>query len=389
MRGSFKIANIFNIPVYLHWTFGLILLYAFYVGHSQAGSLLQIIGTIGLLTTLFACVFLHELGHALAAKFYGVRTRDIVLTPLFGYARFERMPKKPVQEFFIALAGPAVNACIAFFIFLAGKLLFVGDFWEIFKALTLENFTFSNHSKSNYLILETGIQPSFLLLVLPALLSANLFLSVFNLIPAFPLDGGRMFRALLTTRIGRLRATGISTWLGQIIAIGLGIFAFLNSQYMLGAVAAMIYLISPQEFALVRSEELRRRFTAKSLVRTQFAKIFINDWMQTPIELVKQGIERNCLIFNLDETLAGILEESEIVDAIRGNQISSTVNQFFNPDFVSVQIGESLENIHNLMLEKGQNILPVFDGEQLVGYIDEAGLDYFLQIQTRLESSKK
>jgi Zn-dependent protease len=200
---------------------------------SAGRGLEQIFFDILFIFAIFGCIVLHEIGHALAARGYGIGTRNITLYPVGGVASLERMPEKPGREVAIALAGPAVNLVIAAALFgglLAGSALITADFEEIGP---LEQFA-------------------------TALLEANLFLFVFNLLPAFPMDGGRVLRALLALRMTRLRATEIAVGVGTILSGVFLVVGLLRSEPGLMALAVVVYLLGQAELAMVRVREAGR-----------------------------------------------------------------------------------------------------------------------------------
>ncbi|MDB2497393.1 site-2 protease family protein, partial [Verrucomicrobiales bacterium] len=196
MKWSLKLGRLFGIDVYLHFTFLLLLgflgLYYWRSTHEVAGAL----EGVSFILALFACVLLHEFGHSLMARRYGIKTRDITLLPIGGVARLEKIPEEPVRELWVALAGPAVNVVIA-------ALLFIGLLATGGLSSTQE-FTESGGS------------------FFQRLLVVNLIIVAFNLLPAFPMDGGRVLRALLAFKMGRRRATIIAANVGQVMAIGFG-----------------------------------------------------------------------------------------------------------------------------------------------------------------------
>jgi Zn-dependent protease len=222
---SWKLGRVAGIDLYLHPTFPLLLLY---VGLTQGGIL-----SVLMVAAVFGCVLLHELGHAMAARWYGITTEDITLYPIGGVARLARMPRKPGPELVIALAGPMVNVALAgvlAMIGLAGSAVVPG--WN-----------------------DPGaIVPGFLGL----LGTVNLVLAAFNLIPAFPMDGGRVLRALLAGGLGRLRATEIAALVGRVIAAGFAIYCVFHGLYLQAALAAFIYLAAGAERHRVRYEEAAR-----------------------------------------------------------------------------------------------------------------------------------
>lgn len=202
MKGSWKLGRFAGVDAYVHWTFGLLVAWAGWSAWQGAGSVLAVMLGLAFLFAVFGSVLLHELGHALVARRYGVRTHNIVLTPIGGMANLDGIPAAPRAELAIALAGPAVNVVIA-----AGLAL-----------LSAMGFG-----------LGFGL--------MSALMWANISLALFNLIPAFPMDGGRALRAWLATRMGKRAATGVAVSLGKVIAIAMAIVGlFTNPMLLLVAV---------------------------------------------------------------------------------------------------------------------------------------------------------
>ena len=218
MSNSWKLGRFAGIDVFLHPTFLMFLLYLGMTTRSAA--------VVGLFVAAFACVLLHEFGHALTARRFGIATQDITLYPIGGVARLERMPRSPGAEVLIALAGPAVNVAILLVLLL---IHFLGGPGEVIPAWFLVNLGF-----------------------------INLMLVAFNLIPAFPMDGGRVFRALLSGWIGRLRATEIAAGLGRVLAVAFGVWSATQFEWMRVALAAFIYLAAGAELASVVADERRR-----------------------------------------------------------------------------------------------------------------------------------
>jgi Zn-dependent protease len=414
MKGTLKLFTWFGIPVHLHWSFGLILIYAFYIGYSEGAGLMSAVLTLGIFIALFGCVLLHEFGHSLTAKRYGVNTQDIILTPIGGIARLERMPEKPLQEFLVAIAGPLVNVVIAIGLFLVGKFLYSGIYWEYFMATIGDQFQSLTHffsstwqflngnisfdevktlltepSKENALsteiLNESGIQVSLPLEIIPLMLGVNVWLVLFNLVPAFPMDGGRIFRSLLAMRIGRPKATHIASIVGQVIAvifIGLGLF---QGAFTLTLIGLFVFNNARSENRMVQTDDLLQRFKAKDMMRTTFTRLYLNDWMQSAADLTKQGGERNFLVFDLQDNIAGVLEEGATLISMKKRDISTTIASYYTPDWESVHPNESLKYIHYLIYQKGHSIVPVTTETGLVGVIDANGLAYFMGLQQGLK----
>ena len=227
VKWSFQIARIAGIDVRIHATF-LLLLAWLGLGYYESGGLGAVVAGLGFILLLFACVVLHEFGHALAARAYGIHTPDITLLPIGGVARLERMPEKPSQELVVAMAGPAVNVVIAF-----GLYIVLGKFFDLGDLASVED------QRGN---------------LLTKLLAINVMLVVFNLIPAFPMDGGRILRALLATRIKHARATRIAAGIGQALAVLLGILGLLGNPLLL-FIAVFVFFGAQQEAAYATLKE--------------------------------------------------------------------------------------------------------------------------------------
>lgn len=383
MRGSLKLFTWFGIPVHLHWTFGLIFVYALWIGYSNNLDIISTVWLIGFFIALFGCVLLHEYGHSLTARRYGVETRDIILTPIGGIARLERMPEKPIQEFLVAIAGPLVNVVIAAVLFLLSMLIFQGERWELFKWFLKSQFLFSGGEEAGDVMEETGASMSGILFYLPVLVATNIGLVVFNLIPAFPMDGGRIFRSLLAMRIGRVKATRAAALVGQVIAVIFIVVGVLNWEKAstLTLIGFFVFITARTENSMVRLDDILRRFKARDLLRPHFTRLTTNDWMQTPIEMLQHGLERSFLVFDLSEKLVGALEEADILDAMKKRDFSAEITQYVQRAEL-VDAEESLQYVYHLMRQRGHSILAVVSGSELIGVIDEAGFQQFMRLKT-------
>ena len=216
MENSFPLFRVRGIGIRVHVTFPLILIWgAIQFGWLQAGGLSGAVFGVIVFLLLFGIVILHELGHSFAAQYYGVPVRQIVLLPIGGVAQLERMPEAPGQEFVIAIAGPLVNFVLALILYVAG--LAIG---HSFGSLSL-GAMFDNMSRYSLAALYNYI------------FVTNLFLGIFNLIPAFPMDGGRVLRALLATQMNYVTATRIAVVIGQNLALLFGLWGFLGGGFFI------------------------------------------------------------------------------------------------------------------------------------------------------------
>jgi Zn-dependent protease len=375
MRGALKLFTWFGIPVFLHWTFGLIFVYILWHAQSNEMSVIDTFWLTGLFMALFLCVLLHEYGHALTARRYGVKTRDIVLMPIGGVARLERMPEKPIQEFVVAIAGPMVNVVIAITILILIGIFADPAYLEVLKDAVLQS--------SGEEVLDERLQeiPQLLQFALN-LAATNIALVLFNMIPAFPMDGGRVFRALLSMRTGRAKATRIAAWVGQAIALMLVGYGLWSDGFMLAILGIFVIYAARSENEMVQMEDLLSRFTVRDVVRPQFSRLHTNDWMQSAIELLRHGLERHFLVFDFNDQLVGTLEEDEIILAIRKSNVSSEIGQHLHPAEV-VSVDDSLLKVYHLIRQQGFGIIGVMDENKLIGVVDEGGLTNFVRLEAR------
>ncbi len=225
MRWSWRIGTLAGIGIYVHYTF-LILMGWVLLSYGFSGTgLLQALGAVGFVAVVFGFVLMHELGHALTAKGFGIGTRDITLLPIGGIANIQGSPRTPGQELLISLAGPAVNFALAAFLSLAslpifGLNYFFNGTWQVSD-------------------------------ILARLIGINLMLGTFNLLPAFPMDGGRVFRAVLSWRLGHVRATGIAALTGKVLAAGMGVVGLFYNPFLAG-IAVFIWMAASAEDRAVR-----------------------------------------------------------------------------------------------------------------------------------------
>jgi Zn-dependent protease len=244
MLRSWKIGSAFGIGIYVHWSL-LFLLGLPVVGNLSSAS--GIVYRLSVLTAVLACLVLHELGHALTARQFGIRTHDITLYAIGGIARLERMSEKAWEEFWIAIAGPAVNVVLAGFLFAA--LAFLGGPLDLGMG-----------SAAGQMLFE--------------LACVNIMLVVFNLLPIFPMDGGRIFRAFLTPFFGSLRATGVAAAVGGVLALLIGtVGAYYAGNPILPILAAFVFFAGQQELAMVRHREYRRRAAPVTVLPAEYSDI--------------------------------------------------------------------------------------------------------------------
>ncbi|MFV0338390.1 MAG: site-2 protease family protein [Chthoniobacterales bacterium] len=335
MKWSYHIVTVAGIQVRIHATFFLLLLFYAYMGYTDGGTASAIYGVI-FISALFLCVTLHEFGHAFAARYFGIRTPDITLLPFGGVARLERMPRRPYQELVVALAGPLVNVFIAI-----GIAFFLGSFGTWSDFLNLD---------------RTGGD------LLAKLAVVNIALVVFNMIPAFPMDGGRVLRALLAMKFPHTKATYLAARVGQGVAILFGLWAILQpgGNFILIFIAIFVFMGAQQELMAARFEEsIPQNAQVREAMITQFLTLSASLSAAEARETVHHHPQPSFPVIGPDGALLGMLAREQIEGAglARPEQnIASLVEP--GPFLRSTDLlPPTIEKMQN----NGKMILPVID----------------------------
>ena len=293
---TLKIGTFAQIPVKIHWTFSLLLLFVVGMGFYQGMNAVQIAFYGLFVLAVFFCVILHEYGHALAARKYGIRTLDIIISPIGGLARLEKLPDRPLQELIVAIAGPLVNVAIALLIGIP-LLIYYQDINLLIPDQEFDTLT---------------QLPGFLTL----LVMINGVLFLFNLIPAFPMDGGRILRAALSFKMGRFRATKVASSVGRILAVVFVGVALMYENYTLILIGIFVFIMAKNENEQVKIEHILSQYKATQLLNPFYTKIHIGEPLQNIIRRYVVTGEHNFLVFNSLGYVAGVIPELFIRDAI-------------------------------------------------------------------------
>lgn len=352
---ALSLGRIAGIEITLHWSFLImIVLFTVFLGWKMGVFLL-----VG-----FACVVLHELGHALVARLFKIRTERIVLLPIGGLAQLERIPTNPWQELLIALAGPMVNAVL-----LGATLLTI----LIFDLPFLELLDTS--PESNEAFQTALIEPHYLHW---QLVFFNLFLFGFNLIPAFPMDGGRVLRALLATGIDYIQATRIAARIGQGFAVAFFIFALLNPQgyFLLMLVAFFIFLSGGAEVTLVRTRKLLHGRKAREAMITEFDVVEPLDPLWKVVDLMKKGHQSDFPVCR-DGRVFGVLTRTQALEAYRKHGPGVLAGDIPFTEIEAIDVEAPLEEVLELLQSSSSPLIPVESEGRLAGVITGAGLDRF------------
>lgn len=366
MTGSLQIAKIFGIPVFLHWSFGLLFVYVLFSGLSRDLNAPQIIWFQLLTLATFCCVLLHEFGHALTARRYGVPTRDIVLYPIGGVARLEYMPQKPMQELVVAIAGPLVNIAIA--------ILLSPVFYYAVSGIQERGFP---ANESDFI----GDYFWFL----PMLLIINVGLAIFNLIPAFPMDGGRVFRALLSSKLGRRKATRIATLLGQVLAVGMVVFGIWDTeQISFVLIGVFIFIAAARENRFVKQDDIWSRFTVRDIMQTDYAWLLETDPMRRALELAGSSRASHFLVMGENGEAIGTLSNEAIETAFREGDFGAPVSKYLQPGVQLLSPDDSLRQAGIKIQHTESEVFVVMENGAMVGIADSNSLYDFIALQEKM-----
>jgi len=358
MKRALTLGRIAGIRVQVHWTFVLLILWITFSGIWAETSTAGILWSNFFVIVLFGCVVLHELGHALTARQFSIQTKEITLLPIGGVASLEDIPEEPREELLITLAGPAVNIVIAFLLYLVIPF----DFLQELDETQIQQF-FSEISARNFLFL---------------LFYANVILAVFNFIPAFPMDGGRILRALLSMRLDRVKATQIAANLGQLVAVIFFFFGLLYNPF-LALIGVFIFFGAFGENVMVQHLTLLQGYNAKDAMMTDITVFDPDDSLESVIELILSGTERDFIVTNSDgHRPVGIVYNQNIIQAMKAKDGPLTVKDVMNSNFDIINESDELTAIYRKMQSEQKSFFPVTDGNRLSGAIDRTNINEFM-----------
>jgi Zn-dependent protease/CBS domain-containing protein len=350
MGGAFKIGRAAGIDLKVHWTFFLLLAYFAFAGYQGSGSLTNALVTALVIVALFVCVVLHEYGHSLVAQRLGMEILDITLLPIGGVARLKSLPEKPWDEVKIAIAGPLVNVVLAPIFFAIALLLGASP-------LDIANILQGGNSLGQ---------------IFAYLGFINVSLVVFNLIPAFPLDGGRVLRGLLATRLGAVRATDISATIGQFFAAAFFLIGLLGGNFLLALVAVFIFFGATGEAQMVRQHEQTRGLRVSDVMGTKPRTETVTPYhtFGQVLDSVIHGYQEDFPVVDESGNLVGMLTRDEIMTAAHSPERYSSVSDLMkaNVPTISSQAGLFEEGLP-ILQQSGLRALPVTENGELVGML--------------------
>lgn len=339
-----KIATLFGIPIYLHWTFLLLIVYGMVLWWYYTITFWAAFWMGSFALSLFVCVVFHELGHALMAKKYGVATVDIILSPIGGVARLDKLPEQPVQELMVALAGPLANLLISVFLF---PFYFFVD-----STVKLNVWGMLSGDANTFLLVDQYGQ-----IFIIGLFILNIVLALFNLIPAFPMDGGRMVRAILTWPFGRLKATVLASILAQIFAVFFLVYGFTNANYMLSFVGLFVFFMAQRERKLVKLEQKLKLMTIGEVIYSN--KL---NWTLNKPSKGSKGTSLPTLLIDKWNNPLGIIYKKKII----------TIQSFLSPD---TSLQQALSEFGNYNYQRP---IAIWDKGKIVGLLSLKEIETWL-----------
>ncbi len=357
LGGSLRILSFKGIGVHVHWTFLLLVGYVAVTTAASGAAVQEVLLQLAYVALVFACVVLHEYGHALTALRYGVRTRDITLLPIGGVASLERMPEEPAQEFWITVAGPLVNLVLAV---LAGTLQ-----WLLFGSLD---------------VLDPRHGSALLPGLLAFLFSANLGLFLFNLLPAFPMDGGRILRALLGLRLPRVQATRIAAGIGRVLAVLFGIGGLSFGEPMLALIGVFIWFAAGAEARSVIQQTALRGITVAQVMRTRYWALPGEATVGRAVDELLAGGDQDLLVVEGGKPL-GVVTRRQLMEALRARRDELPLRDVPPTPVRAAAPGAGAQEALQLLVLNRAPMLPVVDGGTVVGVLEPDNLAEFLQVQ--------
>jgi Zn-dependent protease/CBS domain-containing protein len=355
MGWSIRLFDVAGTAVRIHLTFILLLAWIAAIHYNRGGTAAAFDGVL-FIVLLFLCVVLHEFGHVFAARRYGIGTSDVTLLPIGGVASLERMPEKPSQEIVVALAGPAVNVVIA--------LVLVG---LLGARIDLSQMTQLQEATST---------------LMGRVAAANVALVIFNLIPAFPMDGGRVLRALLAIPLGYTRATRVAATIGQGLAFVFALLGLLGNPLLI-LIAVFIFLAASGEAGYVQMREYTRGYLASHAMITQFQSLGPGATADDAAALLLRTTQQEFPVVDAAGAMQGVLTRDQLISALQSTGGTTPVADVMDREVPTVPENAHLDNIFQMLQRTGKRIIGVVDPRRrLVGYITAENLSELVMIQS-------
>jgi Zn-dependent protease len=346
----------FGIKVSVHWTFLLIIAWVVYIDIQQGLSVNQILYSVLFVLFIFLCVVIHELSHSLTARKYSIPTRSITLLPIGGVADLEKMPDDPKQELAVSVAGPISNLIIAAILWIL--LSITGNF-------DLQAQDFEAINRSNFLIILTF---------------ANLMLAAFNLLPVFPMDGGRVLRSILALKLPREQATYIAMNIGKFLAVGLGILGLYINPFLI-VIAVFVFLGAQREYEMVRYSSVLSGYKVKDILIKEYTPLRPDDPIQKAVDILLSTPEQRFVVAE-EGNIRGMLTRNDIIKGLMNYDRDEEISLIMNKDVTVFREDTTLEKAFEQMRNQRITMVPVVDKQgRLTGIIDTENINEFIMVR--------
>ena len=359
MKWSWKIGEVAGIGLFVHSTFLILIIWIGLSFWRTEQTISAVVEGVGFILALFGCVLLHELGHALAAQRYGIKTLDITLLPIGGLARLQRMPEDPKQELVVAIAGPLVNVVIACALLIG---LSAGGGLGSAANVSMTGGSFFTR-----------------------LMLVNVILVLFNMLPAFPMDGGRVLRAFLATQTDYATATQIAASVGQAMALGFGLLGLFFNPFLI-FIALFVWIGAAQEASSVQLKSAISGVRVSTAMLTDYRSLRPEDSLRDAVELTLSGSQKDFPVVQ-DGKVIGVLTQALMLGALTNKGPDAPVQDEMLRDVESADSQEMLETVLARLAECQCQTVPVMDRGRLVGILTMDNISEFLKIQDALKAA--
>ena len=354
-KWSLPIGRVSGISIFIHWTFLLLIGWVIFSNLRQGQEVNEVVWSVLFVLSVFVCVTLHELGHALTAQRFNIQTKDIILLPIGGVARLESIPEDPRQELLVTLAGPAVNLVIAGLLYV--MLLLSGHFPDLreFTAIDAGNFLYM-------------------------LLVVNLVLAIFNMIPAFPMDGGRVLRALLTFKFPRPVATRMAANVGQVLAVVFIVTGFFYNPFLI-LIGIFVYLGAQAEAQFVQSRSFLAGFRVGDVLMREYHQLETSQTVADAVRMLLNTQAKDFLVMS-NSQVVGTLSRNEIIRSLSEKGADVPVDEVMNREVKVLHPSMPLEQLfQGVTNKKGDTLMPVMYKDQLLGVLDVENVLEFIMVK--------
>lgn len=370
MKWSWRMGRVAGIEIHVHATFPLLFAWITVVMLRGGATTSAIVAMLALILAVFALIVVHETAHALTARRFGITTRDITLLPIGGIARLDRMPREPKQELLVALAGPAVN--VVFAIVLYAVLALSGGISELRELAAADNVTITAST------------------ILAELFAINVSLTVFNLLPAFPLDGGRILRALLAMRSKNyVSATVAAARVGRIFALLFGLAGlFVLDSPMLVVIALFVWLSAASEASMVETSAALSEVPLASLLITDVHTLAPSDALSVAVDLTVHGFQQDFPVVENGQ-LIGMLSRTDLVRGLSQDGGGGSVLSAMRKTFPSARPDVKPEDAFKVLTTAGTGAVPVVRDGKLLGLLTMENVMEFLLLQKAVQQKSE